>query len=383
MRTLRWIGLVGVIGLVGALALATTASTARNVTGSSDAQSGARADAPIVVKAKQKVAEFSALGKIKFPFPTDSYDPGVKKVAIITAGNQAPVQIQQARVVQKAFKAMGWKAPTIYDGKFSPATQAGLVEQAVQRGDNAIVLLALDVQAIKSSVENALAKKIAIGCVVCVSGAAWHKKGVMDLSVDFRTQGEMAAWFVIAHSGGKAKVITFIEPAYGSTLAKIGGFESVLKQCPTCSVVKSRVIIPAADLSKPGPPGWTALLTSQPEGSFDYGVSYSDALGVPMAKTLKQTGRTDVKVVGFDADPLATPLVKSDPNYVVTVAIPYEFASWATVDNVARKLAGKKLWASKSLPSVLVTKANVGQYKPFPAPAGNWKLQFKKLWGKG
>ena len=147
--------------------------------------------------------------------------------------------------------------------------------------------------------------------------------------------------------------------------------------------MKRHVIVPAATLATPGPPVWTGLLSAQAKGSFDYAVSYSDAVAVPMAKTLTQTGRTDIKLVGYDAQPLATGLVKSDPNYLATVALPFEFADWATVDNVARKLAGKKLWASQPLPTALITKANVAQYKPYPAPAGDWKGRFKKLWGKG
>ncbi len=381
MRTLRWIGLVGVLVVV--LAAATGTATGKQA-GSTGPQASARASLPpYVVLAKKKVAEYSALDKMKFSFPTDSYDPGSKNVAIITGGNGVPVLVENAKYVQDAFNAMGWKAPTIYDGKFAPATQAQLVDQAIQRGDDAIVLLALDVQAIKTSVENALAKNIAVGCVVCVSGDEWHKKGVMDVSVDFKTQGEMAAWFTIAHSNGKAKAIDFIEPAYGSTLAKIGGFESIFKLCKTCKLVKKGVIIPAGTLGSPGPPGFTALLTSQRKGAFNYAVSYSDALGIPMAKTLKQTGRTDVKIVGFDAQPEATTLTKSDPNYVVTVAIPYEYADWATADNVARKVAGKPTYADKSLPSVLITKANVAGYTPYAGPAGDWKGRFKKLWGKG
>ncbi len=373
MRTFRW------IGLVAALALATTAATARGNPAGGTAKA---AESPIVVTAKKKVAEFSALQKLKFPFPTDSYDPGVKKVAIITAGNQAPVQIQQARVVQQAFKAMGWIAPTIYDGQFSPATQAGLINQAVQRGEDAIELMAVDVGAVKSPIENALAKKIVVVCLMCESGAAWHKKGVIDVTVDFSTMGEMAAWFVIADSNGKAKAITFNEPAFSSVRNRNTGFDRVFKQCTTCTLVK-RVTIPAADLSKPGPPGWTALLTSQPKGSFDYAVAYADVLAVPMAKTLKQAGRTDVKLTGYDAESTATALIKSDPAYVATIAMPYEFADWAVADTAARKLAGKKLWATVPLPPAVITKANVAGYKPFPAPPGDWRQRFKKSWGKG
>ena len=118
MRTLRWIGLVGVLVVV--LAAATGTATGKQA-GSTGPQASARASLPpYVVLAKKKVAEYSALDKMKFSFPTDSYDPGSKNVAIITGGNGVPVLVENAKYVQDAFNAMGWKAPTIYDGKFAP-----------------------------------------------------------------------------------------------------------------------------------------------------------------------------------------------------------------------------------------------------------------------
>ena len=38
---------------------------------------------------------------------------------------------------------------------------------------------------------------------------------------------------------------------------------------------------------------------------------------------------------------------------------------------------------TRSLPSTLITKENIDQYKPYPGPDGDWKAEFAAMWGKG
>ncbi|PYE12468.1 monosaccharide ABC transporter substrate-binding protein (CUT2 family) [Williamsia limnetica] len=370
---------------MGVMALATATAVLVGACSSDDGGSGGggggTTSPETIATAKENVTKFSALDQ-KFPMPTEPVTPGTGTVAILGGGFTAPIHAEQAKNAQVAAGVMGWNVLGPFDGKFSPAVQGGYVDQAVQAKATGVVMIAVDVSAIKGSIDRALTAGVKVACVMCDSGQEYRDKGVIDVAVNFQTQGEYMGWYLIASSEGKSKILSTVEPAAPQTVKRAEGLKSVIDtNCPGCSV--ESLTIPSADSVLPGPPQWSSFLTAN-AGSVTDAVAYYDGLAKPMFDTLTQTGVEGITVNGYDADTSTVEILRSGKGgFGATVGEPYEFATWGALDQIARSKAGLPLWESSDLPSVLITADNAEQYTPYLAPAGDWQAQFTTLWGKG
>lgn len=357
------------------------ASTTNASAGGSGAASSTTSGSSDLASIKAQVAKDEA-GEVTWPAPTESFDPGAKKAMVIGCGFQAPVCAAAAKEGVTAVKAMGWSTPAPQDGQLAPQTQSGLVNKAVQQGYDAIVMYGIDVNSIKASIDGALAKGVAVSCIVCDSGALRGK--VIDATPDFTKQGEQLARQLIAKNDGKAKVVAFQDTAFPQTTLRTTGVKNVIsKECPDCSLeVKEQSV---AETAKPGPPAFTALLSATRPGEVTDVVALYDGIGIPMATTLKSRGLKTPVVSGYDAEQAVLQgLADGSLPYGATIGSPVDYATWSAVDEVGRKVAGKATWDATALPTILLTKDNAKQYigQQFQ-PKGDWRASFTKLWGKG
>lgn len=372
--------LMGAVVGCGGSSSTTSSAGSSSVSTSSSNSGSATSSSSIVATAKAKVAQFES-GNAVFPGPTTAFSPGHKKAMIIACGFEAPVCAQESNFALAALTQMGWQG-SVQDGKLSPQTQSGLVNQAVLAGDNGILLYGIDVNTIKASIDGAISKHIPIECLACYSGAL-RDHGVTDVTTDFQTQGTMMGYYLVAANNGKAKAVDFVDHAFPQTSLRTAGVQQVLSQCSTCKLTVRQMSV--SETAQPGPPTWTAFLSQNPPGTYTDAVALYDGAGAPMAKTLKSQGRTTPVVDGYDADPdIVTALATKSLPYGITIGEPLPYEAWAAVDLLGRAAAGKPLWnGGDALPSVIISSSNASQYNgKYFAPQGDWKAKFLKLWGK-
>jgi ABC-type sugar transport system substrate-binding protein len=251
----------------------------------------------------------------------------------------------------------------------------------VQGGAEAVILVSVDLESFAQSVKAALGAGVAMACVMCVPNVEYIDLGMHYAAVDFRHQGEVMGWYAINQSNGVGKIVNALDPGVKATVLRAEGVSEIVSDnCDTC-VVLDQLVVPAASLSKPGPPEWTAYLSGNPEGTVTTAVSFGDVLGTLMAKSQKDAGRSDVSIMGYDATDEGVAFIKSgDMAYAGTVALPYMYAAYAAADLVARDLAGTETWDASSLPVRLITPENVADFTEF-APVGDWQAELASLWG--
>ncbi|MCU1676288.1 MAG: hypothetical protein JWM93_1046 [Frankiales bacterium] len=334
--------------------------------------------------AAAEVAAYSKTAGVKFPQPTEAFDPGTGKVAVISCGNAGINCLQGAKDVQIAAKAMGWTPSQIFDGEFNPAKQAGFVQQAVQQKYDGIVMVSMDAQSIKAAVDAAAAAKIPIACVMCVNPA--FKGKVVDVSSGGIAEGKaIGAWIAANAKDGKAKIVSYDDKSFPIVAERRKNMtQELTKLCPGCQVENAD--FPTSDLAKAGAPTFTGMLASHPTGQLDFVAAPYDPAAIPFAKAAAQQGRSDFKMTGYDASPDYVKLMeKGTGGAAATTAAPFPYASWGAMDQVARIKAGKQAWVSDKLPVALVTKDNASDVAGgFFAPADfDYKAMFSKLWGKG
>lgn len=334
--------------------------------------------------AQQAVADFSKTSGVEFPQPTEAFDPGTGKVAVISCGNAGINCLQGAKDVQAAAKAMGWTPSPIFDGEFTPAKQAGFVQQAIQQKYDAIVMVSMDAQSIKAAIDAAAAAKIPIACVMCVNPT--FKGTVTDVTSGGIAEGKaLGAWIAANAKDGKAKIVAYDDKSFPIVAERRKNMtEELAKLCPGCEVENAD--FPTSDLSKAGAPTFTGMLSSHPKGSIDFVAAPYDPAAIPFAKAAQQQGRDDFKMTGYDASPDYVKLIAAGTGVAAaTTAAPFPYASWGAMDEVARIKAGKDTWDGTALPTALVTKDNASEITGgFFAPADfDFKAMFTKLWGKG
>ena len=316
------------------------------------------ADDPVAASA-DIVAEMSETTGVEFPAPTEAFDPGKKRVAVIMAGQDEGFTAMYEGVAEAA-EAMGWEVTPPMDGKFSPATQAGHLQQAVNQGFDAIVLLVIEAPAVEAALAAANAADIPVACVMCDNRG--FEDQIMDVTTSGYPAGVAMAHFVIADSEGQAKILLFDDKGFAINGFRVQGFrETIEEHCPDCEIV-DEFQITAADLGKPGPPQWLGTLTRFPEGSFDYAVFPYDYYAIPAGKSAIEQGR-DVAITGYDGAPEMVSLIGEGGGvFRATVSAPFPYIGWAAMDQVARASAGLESWDTTSMPLRLVTADNAEEF---------------------
>jgi ABC-type sugar transport system substrate-binding protein len=342
----------------------------------------------LIATAKEKVAEFKA-APTGWIAGTEAFEPGNGKAAVMGCGSAAAICSQQADVAVDALHAMGWESDPPVDGQFSPQVEAGFIDRAVQDNLDGIILISVNVNTLKSSVERAVAAGLRITCVVCVSGDEWKGK-VIDIGPSYVQQGEMAAWAIMAARGGDAKVATFVDQQFvpPQVYAKSLG-DTLAANCRTCSF--DPINFSGANAAKPGPPEWNAYLATHPEGTVTDVVGEYDALSLSISKTNANAGRTEIAVGGYNGDePNLAAMVSGEPRIDFTVAYGYTYFSWNAADILGRWKANLPLPEGlDQQPNQLVEKDNAAELlkgnpapSVFPAPEGDWQGNYKTLWGQ-
>jgi len=371
------------LAVLAALMLSLFAVACGGSDDSSDSGDSGNGGGGSVEAAQKMVDKLMDPTQAEFPKPTEAFDPGKGRVAVISCGNAGINCKDGSEDATDAAKAMGWTPSPVFDGEFNPAKQAGYIRQAIQEKYDAIVLVSIDAKSIKAAVDAAAKANIPVTCVMCSNPGM--ENVVTDVTTGGTADGEAIGYWTAADSGGEGKVIAFDDASFPIVNVRVNAAKEILAEnCPDCEVeVKD---IATTELTEPGPPTWTATLTANPPGSFKYAWSAYDPFAIPMTKTAEQQGRDDIKITGYDASPDFVELIKQGGDAAATTAAPFEYAAWGAVDQAARKVVGAPEWDGTELPVMLVTKDNADDpalEAGFFNPPFDYKAEFKELWGKG
>ncbi|WP_182481521.1 sugar ABC transporter substrate-binding protein [Nocardioides immobilis] len=353
-------------------------------TAGDDSEGGSSGEVSELQETAQERVEELRQGPATYPGPTEPFDVVLGKAVVIQCGSGAPICKEGGDEAVAALEAMGWETGPAVDQQFSPQVGSAAIDRAVADGVDGIIIIGSDVNPLKAAVNRALDADIAVLCATCASGPEWAGK-VYDVTVNFYDQGVAAAWKVISEAGDDAKVHGFRDLAFlSATTRQVGLVETIEQECPDCEIEMEDFSAP--EIAKPGPPQFSALLASNPQGTLDYVVGHYDGFAVAAAKTEKNAGRTDIKIGGYDGYTNGLEeLASNNPPMDFIVAEAYNYHAWAAVDLLGRIKAGAPLWEDyDNMQSTLIDSTNVQQYldqEPdhFPGPP-NYRENLTELW---
>jgi ribose transport system substrate-binding protein len=340
-----------------------------------------------VEEAKKFVSEHSDLEDLKYPEPPqEPYDPGKGKLGIVTCSTAGTGCLGMAKQTVAAAEAAGWEPSEIGDGKFTPSVQAGIIEKYVQEGYDGIVIDSIDLSSVKAAVANAEKAGIPMACVMCTPAGGFEPSGPVPLaSTDGKETGEFIGNYVVANSEPGETILQFRDKAFPVMIERGDAVKATIEElCEECNYEEQQIA--TEELTKPGPPYFTAALSAHPEGELGWAFAASDTYNIPAVTTAEQQGR-NVKFVGSDGEPVfLEDMIKNPEMAKATVWNPFNYAAWAAVDEVVRVAAGLETWEAYGLPVGFIDEPAVAEeaikvapnyYSP---PAFDYEGMFEKLW---
>jgi ABC-type sugar transport system substrate-binding protein len=325
-------------------------------------------------------AAMSASG-LEWNLPTEKFSPGKKRVMVISAGQAAPASARIAQAQVDAAKAMGWEPSQIFDANFSTDANGAFIRQAIEQGYDAIAYQSFDPAAMKGPIEEAIAAGIPVACAMCPNDAL---PAVLAAHNDYDAQGVLMADWLIASNDGKGSFVGMQDDSFLQVKQRMDVMAEVLaKDCPGCKYEK--VPFSVLDLGKPGPPSFSAMLASHPEGTLDAVVTPYDAAAPLFFRTAEQQGRSDFQLNNQDlGSEFYGMMGEGHDNIGASSGAPFSVAAWSSIDRLGRELAGVDAWDSGKLPSVLITKDNLDEFPDAEAVPSDfdYKQVFKDLWAQ-
>ncbi|MEU5994710.1 substrate-binding domain-containing protein [Spirillospora sp. NPDC047418] len=322
-------------------------------------------------------------GDVEFPMPTEPVSPGTHRVAVITSGLASPGPSVLAENAMAAVKAIGWTADPPGDGKFTPTTQAQLIEKAVLDKVDGIILVSITPSAVAAAVKAADDAGIPVVCALCGPDLP---AGMVGVGNDDKAAGRAQAAYAASLAKPGDTIVVYQNTEFKQSEAQMAEAAATVKQmCPECKVEKPSLLL--AEAMQPNAPIFTSLLNKYQKGDVSSVIMPFDTPASVLANLAAQLGRDDFAVIGLGAlSPFVDMVGAGRPAVAkADVLISTPLYGWASVDELARMLAKAKTWKADEMPVALVDQKTYGNYEKgslFVLPKFDYEAKFTELWGK-
>jgi ribose transport system substrate-binding protein len=198
------------------------------------------------------------------------------------------------------------------------------------------------------------------------------------LNLAKRSGGVQAAW-AIADSGGKAKVIQFVNDEQALTVNMGAGFAEMIKKCSECELVEEVPFL-LADLGAPLTQKANSALLKAPNA--DYAMAPYDPAAAPVAQAVNSAGKTNsVKVLGAIGAPYSIELIRAGRGQSMATGWDVVWMGWAAMDDVVRIKAGEEpVYSGWALG--IVDKDNLPKTDQYHGPV-DYEANYEKIWSAG
>ena len=235
------------------------------------------------------------------------------------------------------------------------ADEVNLVENAVNRHVDAIVLAASDPDALVPAIKKAWEARIPVVLIDSMVSDAGKPYYQSFLSTDNKLAGELCAKQLIADVGttGKIAIMSYVAGA-GSEVGRVGGFKDYI-----AAHSKLQIVGPFYSQSQMATAlnQTTDVLASKPDLKGIFGANEPTAVG--MGRALVQSGKAGkVVAVGFDGNEDLQKFVRDGTLAATAVQGSYQMG-YLGVKTVAEVLQGKKVPKMLDTGVVMVTKNNI------------------------
>jgi len=306
------------------------------------------------------------------PEPGPPAVPG-KTVAIVSVTLAEEGAKRNIAGLEAAARALGWRTTT-YDGQGVPTTANKRIEEAVTARPDAIVLVGLDANIVAGGIAAARRAGIPVACATCWDPGAEDTRGpyvsAQPPLSQFEEMGHGIAQYAYEQTGGSPRFLVFNDPSLTNLSARERGLDRFLAECERaggdCAKAGERDFL-LAEMNTQLPAQAAALAQANPDHNAVW-VSF-DFAALQVLNGLRQAGKADPAtsfMVAANGDGANLEEITGDGFQKATVAVSFEWAVYATMDNLNRLFAGQDP-VEQDVPIRLFTAENAAE-----ARGGNW-----------
>ncbi|MBN8748997.1 Ribose import binding protein RbsB [Xylophilus ampelinus] len=285
----------------------------------------------------------------------------IKSVGITLGSLGNPFFVSLAKGAEAKVKQLNPNAKiTALSADYDLNKQFSQIDGFIAAGVNLILVNAVDAKAIEPALLKAKKAGIAVvGVDVAANGA--------DATVQTNNvqAGEIACQYIVDKLGGKGNVIIQNGPQVSAVIDRVNGCKAVLKKSPDIKILSDDQ--DGKGSREGGLNVMQTHLTRFPKIDAVFAINDPQAVGTDLAA--KQLNRKNIIITSVDGAPDIETALKSDTQVQASASQdPYMIAQKA-VEIGQDVLNGKKPAQQMTLlPSTLVTRANVKDYKGWSAP---------------
>lgn len=381
--------LLGVVAIAAGCGSNGSSESSGGTTASTEGESGSGegSASSLQQESKEYVAEHSDLETMEWPEPpAEPYDPGKGKIGIVMCASVATGCVEMGKEAVRAAKAAGWEPTEPLDGKATPSVQSGLIDRLVAEKVDAIVLVAIQPEAVAAAIHSAVEAGIPVSDLYTPKDK--DSNGVTLVTQNGEETGEFLARYIAANANAEGSTRVDVvggDPAFKVLTERVAGVEHGLeKYCPECEMHLTHYS--ASEQTQPGPPSFSALLASNPPGTLEWVIGGpSDSFAEPILATAEQQGRTEIQMLGTDSSPKVLENLAEGGITKADTFSAYRYAGWAGVEEVIRQAIGLEPWNAEKLPFAYVTPENVEEAMAdlpqwYTPPAFDYEKKFEELW---
>ncbi|TCK29170.1 monosaccharide ABC transporter substrate-binding protein (CUT2 family) [Ancylobacter aquaticus] len=279
-----------------------------------------------------------------------------KRIALVQAHQESRFRIDLNKGAEDKAKELGYTL-TIYNANNNPALQNDAVETYVNDKVDIILVLAIDANAIKPSIEDAVAAGIPVLAVDTVVDG----KNISNIGVDNKDAGRDIGRRVGEYlkSTGKTEVGTVgALNSFIQNLRMDGFKEGLAEVAPEAKIVGG---VDGQNVQNIAQNAAEALVAAHPDLSVIY-ASGEPALVGAMAAIRSRDATDRIKLFGWDLNAQAIQAI--DEGWLDTVVQQEAYRMGAAaVSTAADVLNGKDVPATVGVPVTFVGKSNVDQFR--------------------
>lgn len=324
----------------------------------------------------QAVAEKAMAPITEWPGPVSG--PVAKKgakVMWLSGGLAAEGFAAPAAAAEEAATVLGWEL-NVVDGQFDPKVYNRSIEEAIDQGYDAIVMNGITVQAVAESVKKARAAGIVIGS--WDGGNQPAEDGVnYEVTYPVAEQGVALASYLIWKTDGMANAYLTESPEFNVIMEWVGAARDTFESCSSCTVAGTGQFT-AGEVATKVPSMITSALRADP--SINVVIGGYDAAMLAAVPEIRAAGFKEVQIGSFNAIQPMTQFIR-DGDVSASVAEPYAWGAWATLDNLNRILSNEET-VEQGIPFRLITSNNVNDIEPDTNWTGDidFKSYYTAIW---
>jgi ribose transport system substrate-binding protein len=191
----------------------------------------------------------------------------------------------------------------------------------------------------------------------------------------------MIAWFLIAHSGGKANVALINDSEFATVVERVETTQQILSKCPECTI-SQEIDIPVTAVGSTLGARVKSLLQANPD--IEYVWSPYDSATNDIVQSVVEEGKQEqIGVTGFNGNAQNLEYIREGQAQIADVGEALNWAGWAGVDDFNRIFNGEEPPEDDGVPAKLFTESNLPEPGEQFEGEYDYQKKYKELWGVG